>query len=62
MHPLDFINESPTFYILQKDSIKTNLGGFFIIIYIIIMLAVCLYYFIHYFFLDDPYLVQTLNR
>ena len=62
MHPLDFINESPTFYILQKDSIKTNLGGFFIIIYIIIMLAVCLYYFIHYFFLDDPYLVQTLNH
>ena len=61
MHPLDFINESPTFYILQKESIKTNLGGFFIVSYIIIMLAICIYYVIHY-ALDDKYVVNSLNH
>ena len=61
MHPLDFINESPRFFILQKKSIKTNFGGFFILSYIIIMLSICIYYLIHYIH-DDKYVIQTLNH
>ena len=61
MHPLDFINTSPSFYILQKESIKTNFGGLLILIYTIIILGVCIYYLINY-IKDDKYVIQTLNH
>ena len=59
MHPLDFISEPPTFYIFQKESIKTNLGGFFFFSYIIIMVGICIYYLIDY-ITDDKFVIQTL--
>ena len=59
MHPLDIISESPTFFILQKESNKTNFGGFLFIFYLIIMLGICIFYGIKY-HNDDNYNVQSL--
>ena len=59
MHPLDIISESPTFFILQKESNKTNFGGMLILFYSIIMLGICIFYGIKY-HNDDNYNVQSL--
>ena len=59
MHPLDIISESPTFFILQKESNKTNFGGFLIVFYSIIMIGICIFYGIKY-HNDDNYNVQSL--
>ena len=45
---LDFLNESPQFYIFNEKSNKTILGGVIFIIFIIIMILISLLYFYDY--------------
>ena len=61
MHPLDFISDSPTFFILQKESNKTNFGGFLILFYGIIMLLICIYYSLKY-INDDKYTFNSITH
>ena len=59
MHPLDIISDSPNFFILQKESNKTNFGGFLIILYFITMLIICIFYGVKY-KLENTYEIQSL--
>ena len=59
MHPLDIISDSPNFFILQKETNKTNLGGFLISIYSIIILAIGIFYSIKY-KNSESYNIQSL--
>jgi len=61
MHPLDFISDSPTFFILQKESNKTNFGGFLILFYGIGMLLICIYYSLKY-INDDKYTFNSITH
>ena len=61
MHPLDFISDSPTFFILQKESNKTNFGGFLILCYGIVMLLICIYYSLKY-INDDKYTFNSITH
>ena len=48
MHSLDFISGPPKFFIFQKESNKTNLGGVFFFIYIFIVILISIFYFYSY--------------
>ena len=48
MNPLDLISGHPNLYIFQKESNKTNFGGFLFIIYLIIVVIIISYYWIVY--------------
>ena len=49
MHKLDFISGAPKTFIFQKESNKTNLGGYFTLILIIIILGIISSYLYGYF-------------
>ena len=57
MHPLDFLSESPKFFIFQKETNKTNFGGVLFLIYLIIIISITIYYYIEYINTDE-YQVQ----
>ena len=59
MHPLDIISDSPNFFILQKETNKTNFGGFLISIYSIIILAIGIFFSIKY-KSSESYIIQSL--
>ena len=61
MHPLDIISESPNLFIFQKESNKTNFGGFLFLIYLIIIILICIYYIIDY-IEGDKYVVQSFSH
>ena len=48
MHPLDVISGSPNLYLFQKESNKTNFGGFLFLIYLIFIILILIYYIIDY--------------
>ena len=54
MYFLDFLNESPNFFIFQKKANQTNFGGVLFLIYIIIMILISLAYILDY-ELNDKY-------
>ena len=45
---LDFLNNSPNFFIFQNESNKTNFGGVLFLIYIIVMVFISLAYILDY--------------
>ena len=61
MHPLDIISESPNLFIFQKESNKTNLGGFVFLIYLIIIVLIFIYYLIDY-IEGDKYNIQSFSH
>ena len=61
MHPLDFISESPNLFIFQKESNKTNFGGFLFLIYLILIILIFIYYLIDY-IEGDKYIVQSFSH
>ena len=44
MHCLDLISGPPKFFIFQKESNKTNLGGVLFFIYSLIVIIITLFY------------------
>jgi len=48
MHPLDIISQSPNLYLFQKESNKTNFGGFLFLVYLAIIILVLIYYLVEY--------------
>lgn len=60
MHFLDFLNESPNFFIFQQKSNQTNFGGVLFLIYIIIMILISLAYILDY-ALNDKYTYESLK-
>jgi len=48
MHSLDFLSESPKYFIFQKGANKTNLGGVLFTIYILIMMSISFGYIYDY--------------
>ena len=55
---LDFLNNSPNFFIFQNKANKTNFGGFLFLIYIIIMILISLAYILDYAF-NEKYEIET---
>ena len=45
---LDFLNNSPNFFIFQNETNKTNFGGVLFLIYIIVMVFISLAYILDY--------------
>ena len=60
MHFLDFLNESPNFFIFQQKSNQTNFGGVLFLIYIIIMILISFAYILDY-ALNDKYTYESLK-
>ena len=60
MNFLDFLNESPKFFIFQKKANKSNFGGVLFLIYILIMILISLAYILDYAF-NDIYTYETLT-
>ena len=58
MHFLDFLSESPKFYIFQRETNKTNFGGVLFLIYVIIMILISLLYILDY-ALNDKYTYES---
>ena len=50
MNSIDLISDSPKFFIFQKKSNETNLGGLLFIIYLIIALYIIFVYLFDYFY------------
>ena len=61
MHPLDFISEAPNLFIFQRESNKTNFGGFLFFIYLIIIIFICIYYIIDY-KKSNKYVIQSFSH
>ena len=61
MHPLDIISSSPNLYILQKNSNKTNFGGFLFLIYLLAILLIFIIYIIDY-VQNDKYIIQSFEH
>ena len=61
MHPLDFISGSPNLYLFQKESIKTNFGGFLFLIYLVVIILIVIYYIIDY-VKNDKYIIQSFTN
>ena len=57
MHSFDFFSVPPHTFIFQKESNKTNFGGFCCVLYMIVMLCISLLYLID-FFINDKYEIQ----
>ena len=60
MHFLDFLNESPNFFIFQQKSNQTNFGGVLFLIYIIIMILISLAYILDY-ALNDKFTYESFK-
>ena len=48
MHPLDIISQSPNLYLFQKESNKTNFGGFLFLVYLVLIILIFIYYIVGY--------------
>ena len=59
MHSFDFFSVPPHTFIFQKESNKTNFGGFCCILYMIVMLCISLLYLID-FFINDKYEIEEV--
>ena len=61
MHPFDILSPSPNLYLFQKESNKTNFGGFLFLVYLVIVIIVLIYYIIDY-GKNPPYIIQSFNH
>ena len=61
MHALDIISGFPNLYIFQKESNKTNFGGFLFFIYLITILLIIAYYIIDY-EKNNKYIIQSFTH
>ena len=61
MHRFDIISPSPNLYLFQKESNKTNFGGFLFLIYLVIIILVFVYYIIDYVG-NEKYTIQSFNH
>ena len=59
MYNFDFLSSAPRNFIFQKNTNKTNFGGFLSVIYFIIFLIVSIYYLLSY-YNEDNYSIQYL--
>ena len=50
MHSFDFLSDSPKYFIFQKDSNKTNLGGVLFVLYMIVTIIIVTFYMFDYFY------------
>ena len=50
MHSFDFLSDSPKYFIFQRSTNKTNLGGVLFIIYLLIMVSIIFVYLYDYFY------------
>ena len=60
MKAIDFLSNSPNNYIFQKETYKTNLGGFLFLFFFITMLIITVSYIIDY-VLNDKYEIEYLK-
>ena len=58
MHSLDFLSESPKYFIFQKGANKTNLGGVLFLLYILIIMSISFVYLYDY-FTGKTYIVES---
>ena len=58
MRTLDILSPSPNLYLFQKESNKTNFGGFLFLIYLIIMILLFIYYLLDY-IRNPKYTIQS---
>ena len=58
MHSLDFLSESPKYFIFQKGTNKTNLGGVLFLLYILIIMSISFVYLYDY-FTGKTYIVES---
>ena len=61
MHPLDIISQSPNLYLFQKQSNKTNFGGFLFLVYLVIIILVLIYYIVDY-YINPTYTIQSFTH
>lgn len=61
MNAIDFLSSSPQIFILERQSNRSNFGGFFSLIYTIIFLIISLYYLISY-YNEDNYSIQYIYQ
>ena len=61
MHPLDILSDSPSLYILEKGSNKTNFGGFLFIIYLALIIMILVYYYFDY-TKNDKFTIQSFSH
>ena len=61
MRSLDYISYFPNLYIFQKESNKTNFGGFLFLIYLIIIISIIIYYIIDY-EKNNKYIIQSFTH
>ena len=61
MRSFDIISESPTLFLFEKESNKTNFGGFLFLIYFLIILLIIIYYVVDY-VENDKYVIQSFSH
>ena len=61
MHPLDIISQPPNLYLFQKESNKTNFGGFLFIVYLVLIILVLIYYIVDY-YRNPSYSIQSFTH
>ena len=62
MHSFDFLSDSPKYFIFQRSTNKTNLGGVLFIIYLLIMLSIIFVYLYDYFYdiySNNAYIIES---
>ena len=62
MNPLYFISESPKNFIFQKNSNKTNFGGFITLIYLIILILIAVSYIYDYYSLGVKFEIRSFIK
>ena len=61
LNPLDIISDSPNLFILQKETNKTNFGGFLFLIYLALIALIIVYYVLDY-KNNDKYIIQSFSH
>ena len=61
LNPLDIISDSPNLFILQKETNKTNFGGFLFLIYLALIALIIVYYALDY-KNNDKYIIQSFSH
>ena len=61
LNPLDIISDSPNLFILQKETNKTNFGGFLFLIYLVLIALIIVYYALDY-KNNDKYIIQSFSH
>ena len=60
MNYLDFLSDTPKFYIFEKESNKTKFGGLLFILYLFLVILISVYYIVHY-IKNDKYEIESLS-